>query len=180
MKDIRPEVFRAYDLRGVVDADFDPEWAERLGRAVGTYFRRKGMTAAVTGRDCRGELPGIRGPARGRDAVGRVDGPPWAWFPRRFCYFAVSTWAARPGVMVTATTTRRECNGFKVWAGESTIHTDEIAACTPSWPGEISRPAKGLASVHDILPPIWTRSPGTSAWTVRFRWWWTAATARPA
>ena len=27
-------VFRAYDIRGVMDEDFDPAWVERLGRAI--------------------------------------------------------------------------------------------------------------------------------------------------
>ena len=36
MKPVSPGVFRAYDIRGVVDVDFDPDWVELLGRAAGT------------------------------------------------------------------------------------------------------------------------------------------------
>ena len=31
-------VFRAYDIRGVVDKDFNAEWVTHLGKACGTYL----------------------------------------------------------------------------------------------------------------------------------------------
>ena len=41
MKKIDQHVFRAYDIRGIVDQDFDAEWVETLGKAVGTFFLKK-------------------------------------------------------------------------------------------------------------------------------------------
>ena len=152
MKDIRPEVFRAYDIRGVVDADFDPEWAERLGRAVGTYFRRKGMTAAVTGRDCRASSPEYEARLAAGMLSAGVDVTTVGMVPTPVLYFAVRHLGRKAGVMVTASHNPPECNGFKVWAGESTIHTDEIAALYAIMARGDFAAGKGLASVHDILP----------------------------
>ncbi|MCR4311347.1 MAG: phosphomannomutase/phosphoglucomutase [Candidatus Taylorbacteria bacterium] len=50
---VNPGIFRAYDLRGLVGKDLNAEVAEHLGKAHGTYLKRKGITELVVGRDCR-------------------------------------------------------------------------------------------------------------------------------
>lgn len=50
---VNPAIFRAYDLRGLVDKDLNSEVAEHLGMAFGTYLKRRGITELVVGRDCR-------------------------------------------------------------------------------------------------------------------------------
>jgi phosphomannomutase/phosphoglucomutase len=54
---VNPAIFRGYDLRGLVGEDLSPELAEHLGKAFGTYLKRKGITEAVVGRDCRATSP---------------------------------------------------------------------------------------------------------------------------
>jgi len=54
---VNPEIFRGYDLRGLVGTDLSPELAEHLGKAFGTYLKRHGITEAVVGRDCRATSP---------------------------------------------------------------------------------------------------------------------------
>jgi phosphomannomutase/phosphoglucomutase len=54
---VNPQIFRGYDLRGLVDKDLSPEIALHLGKAYGTYLVRKGMNTAVVGRDCRATGP---------------------------------------------------------------------------------------------------------------------------
>jgi len=36
-----PNVFREYDVRGVVDKDLNEEFVFNLGRAIGTYAAKK-------------------------------------------------------------------------------------------------------------------------------------------
>ena len=50
---INPFIFRGYDVRGEVDKDLNPEIAEYLGKAYGTFLRKRGIKKAVVGRDCR-------------------------------------------------------------------------------------------------------------------------------
>ena len=52
-------VFRAYDIRGVVDKDFNAEWVTHLGKACGTYLAGRGISSAVIGYDCRTPRPRI-------------------------------------------------------------------------------------------------------------------------
>ncbi|MDY6766204.1 MAG: hypothetical protein SVW77_02450 [Candidatus Nanohaloarchaea archaeon] len=46
-------VFNRYDIRGDYPAEIDEEFAERLGRAAGTWTERNGRGTVVVGRDTR-------------------------------------------------------------------------------------------------------------------------------
>lgn len=50
---VNPHIFRGYDIRGEVDKDLNPEIVEAIGKAHGTYLRKRGIKEAVVGRDCR-------------------------------------------------------------------------------------------------------------------------------
>ena len=55
--DINPNIFREYDIRGIVGQDLSPEVVRILGRGTGTYFRRRGQRTVAVGRDCRLSSP---------------------------------------------------------------------------------------------------------------------------
>ncbi|MCF8085933.1 MAG: phosphomannomutase/phosphoglucomutase [Desulfohalobiaceae bacterium] len=126
MGHINPDCFRAYDIRGLVDEDFDPRSVEELGRACGTYFRQLGLTRAVVGRDNRHSSTEYQASiVRGLVATG-VDAVMLPMVPTPVFYYTVSTLGCRAGVMITASHNPSEYNGFKVWAGDNTIHTDQL------------------------------------------------------
>jgi len=50
---INPNVFREYDIRGVVDEDFNEEFVFNLGRVIGTYAAQHKIKNMAIGRDCR-------------------------------------------------------------------------------------------------------------------------------
>ncbi|MBI2984953.1 MAG: phosphomannomutase/phosphoglucomutase [Candidatus Kerfeldbacteria bacterium] len=54
---VNPAIFRGYDLRGEVAKDLSEDLAKHLGKAFGTYLKRRGTTAAVVGRDSRATSP---------------------------------------------------------------------------------------------------------------------------
>ncbi len=152
MKDIRPGIFRAYDIRGVVDRDFDAEWVQRLGQALGTYFLEKGHRQAVVGHDCRHSsteyqvcmVAGLQ--ATGLDVVFLN------MVPTPVFYYAAKRLERRAGVMITASHNPPGFNGFKIWEGEATIHTSEIRRVYEIMrSGRFARGA-GLCSELDIVP----------------------------
>ena len=55
--DINPNIFREYDIRGIVDKDLTPALVETLGQGMGAYFRRQGKRQVAVGRDCRLSSP---------------------------------------------------------------------------------------------------------------------------
>lgn len=110
---INPSMFRGYDLRGVVGADLNPEIVEHIGRAHGTYMKRRGISEAVVGYDCRETSPEyadalIRGFAFtgidtvniGLNLVGTF-------------YWAQYYLKKKGGAFVTASHNPAEYNGFK-------------------------------------------------------------------
>lgn len=126
MRALAPHVFRAYDIRGFVDVDFNEEWVRLLGRACGAMFLRQGKPLAVVGFDCRKSSPGyaaalIRGITE--TGVSVID---IGMVPTPFVYFAVKRYGTGAGVMVTASHNPSEYNGFKVWCGESTLYNEGI------------------------------------------------------
>jgi phosphomannomutase/phosphoglucomutase len=152
MKPVNKEIFRAYDIRGVVDRDFDQEWVEVLGRACGTYFRAKGHSRAVVGHDCRHSSPGYQQRMIAGLTASGVDVLYLDMVATPLFYFAVKTLGYHAGVMITASHNPPEFNGFKVWEGESTIHSDEITAVYEIMAAGRFESGSGVAAHHDIVP----------------------------
>jgi len=50
---VNPHIFRGYDLRGVAGKDLTPEIMECLGKAYGTFLKRRGISEALVGYDSR-------------------------------------------------------------------------------------------------------------------------------
>lgn len=123
---INPQIYREYDIRGVVDKDLTPEIIRRLGRGFGTYMTRLGHSELVVGRDGR-----LSSKAFG-DAL--IEGlistgchiVDIGLCPTPVYYFSIFHLDKEGGVMVTGSHNPPEFNGFKVSVGKSTIFGEEI------------------------------------------------------
>lgn len=152
MKPIVPDIFRAYDIRGIVDKDFDPDWVEVFGRACGAYFLKNGYRRAVVGHDARLSSPVYQERlAKGMAETG-VDVILVGMVSTPVCYFAAKHLKVDAGVMVTASHNPPEFNGFKVIAGPSTIYGEEIQALYRMMAAGDFPTGRGIVSVHDIVP----------------------------
>ncbi len=147
-------IFRAYDIRGIVDTDLNETFVENLGRAIGTLFVQQGQTSAVLARDCRLSSPAYAAAIlRGLLSCG-VDVINLGMVPSPCMYYGVKHLQKKAGVMVTASHNPSEYNGFKVWLGEGTLFEDGIQAIRHTMESQNFHQAKqpGIASNHDILP----------------------------
>ncbi|MFV0423930.1 phosphomannomutase/phosphoglucomutase [Oleidesulfovibrio sp.] len=152
MKPVNKGVFRAYDIRGLVDIDFDEEWVRRLGQAVGTYLLRRGIPAAVTGHDCRHSSPAYHTALVAGMLSTGLDVTSVGMVPTPVLYFAVKHLNRKGGVVITASHNPPEYNGFKVWAGETTIHTTEIESIYNIMAAEDFETGSGMGCEVDIIP----------------------------
>jgi phosphomannomutase / phosphoglucomutase len=125
---MNPEVFREYDVRGVVDRDLTPDFVYLLGRAIGAYAIRHGVRTMVLGRDCRLSSDVYQ------DAVGRgvlssgIDVTDIGLAATPMLYFAIRHFGTDGGVMVTGSHNPPNFNGFKICIGPDTIYGEEIQA----------------------------------------------------
>lgn len=143
---LRPEIFRAYDIRGVVGDGLDEEAARAIGRAIGSEALARGEQQVVVGRDGRLSSPqlaaalieGLRASGRNVIDVGMV--------PTPVLYFAAKTIGTGSGVMITGSHNPGNYNGFKIMLAGDTLAGDEIQALrTRIEGGDFSAGAGALA-----------------------------------
>jgi len=126
MTEMNPEVFREYDVRGIVDKDLTPDFVYLLGRAIGTYAFRQGARKMTLGRDCRLSSETYQ------EAVGRgimtagIDTIDIGLCATPMLYFSIRHLQADGGVMVTGSHNPPDFNGFKICIGPDTIYGEEI------------------------------------------------------
>lgn len=123
---MNPEVFREYDVRGVVGQDLDDEFVYLLGRAVGSYAARRGLKKMVLGRDCRLSSESYQNAAaKGIQASG-IDVINIGLCATPMLYFAIRHFKADGGLMVTGSHNPPDFNGFKICIGPDTIYGEQI------------------------------------------------------
>jgi phosphomannomutase/phosphoglucomutase len=123
---INPQIFREYDIRGIVDQDLTPEIVRTIGRSLGTYFRGKGKTDVALGADCRLSSPAYaRAMAEGLRAAG-CDVTDLGTIPTPLLYFAGYDKEMGAGVMITGSHNPPEYNGIKMTLGHETLYGETI------------------------------------------------------
>jgi len=123
---LKKDIFRQYDIRGIVDQDLTPTSVEWLGKAIGTYYRQKGVKEVALGRDCRLSSPVFaEAISRGLESSGCqvID---LETVPTPLLYFAVYYKNIESGVMITGSHNPPEYNGFKMMIGHETLYGDQI------------------------------------------------------
>jgi len=145
-------IFKAYDIRGVIDKTLDEGIARHIGRAFGAAALAKGEKKVVIGRDGRLSGPGLTA-ALGeglRDAG--IDVIDLGMVATPMVYFATNVLDTRSGIMVTGSHNPPDYNGFKmVMAGEA-IYGDAITALHDSiaaYDGKVAD-KRGEYGTHDI------------------------------
>jgi phosphomannomutase/phosphoglucomutase len=123
---INPEVFREYDIRGIVDKDLDFDFVYDLGRSIGTYSIPLGVKTMTLGMDCRLSSPNYHEAIRrGINSTG-IDIIDVGLCATPVLYFAIRHYNADGGVMITGSHNPPEYNGFKICVGPDTIYGHDI------------------------------------------------------
>jgi phosphomannomutase/phosphoglucomutase len=123
---ISPLIFKAYDIRGIVEDELTPSVVKAIGRAIGSESVAKGERGVVVGRD--GRLSGMMlmdGLKAGLIESGChvID---VGMVPTPLVYFSTYTKGATSGVMITGSHNPPEYNGFKIMIAGETLSSNRI------------------------------------------------------
>ncbi len=122
------EIFRTYDIRGVVGRSLTPELVREIGRALGTLGRSRGAPVFAVCRD--GRLSGpqlVAALTEGLNAAG-ADVIDIGMTPTPVAYFAAHHLETRSCVAVSGSHNPPPYNGLKMVVAGDTLYGEEIQA----------------------------------------------------
>jgi len=121
-----PEIFKAYDIRGIVGKTLTPDTVERIGQAIGSECRARNQMRVVVGRDGRLSGPDlVAALARGLNSTG-CDVIDIGMVPTPVVYFATHFLGTHTGVAVTGSHNPPDYNGLKMMIGGETLSGEAI------------------------------------------------------
>ncbi len=154
------DIFKAYDIRGIVGKTLTPAIVQSIGQALGTLAQERDRDTLVVGRDGRLSGPeladalstGIRASGANVVDIGMVTTP--------MSYFAAQHLDTQCSVMVTGSHNPPDYNGLKMVVDGDTLAGDEIKALrTRIEAGEVKHGTGGLRNA-DVAPAYFDRITG--------------------
>ena len=125
-KNINPQIFREYDIRGLVDVDLTQESTELIGKSIGTYIYRNGGKTLTVGYDMRASSTPFRDSLiRGINSTG-CDVIDIGMVPTPVAYFSLHHLKPDGGVMITGSHNPSQFNGFKISNGLHSLYGESI------------------------------------------------------
>ena len=123
---IDPSIFRAYDIRGVVNRSLTTSAVKQIGRAFGSEAIQRGCNTIVVGRDGR-----LSGPALVEALIAGLtetgcDVKDIGVVPTPVLYFAAHYLDTQSGVMVTGSHNPPDYNGLKIMIDGETLSGESI------------------------------------------------------
>lgn len=159
-----PEIFKAYDIRGIVDKTLTAEAVRAIGHALGSEAVARSQKAIAVGRDGRLSGPELAGAlADGIRAAG-VDVIDVGCVPTPLTYFAAYELGTNSCVSVTGSHNPPDYNGLKMVLGGQTLFGELIQALrqriidgnlvTAAVPGKLTQANVVPAYVEKILGDV--------------------------
>ena len=149
---MNPEVFREYDIRGVVGSDLTDEFVEKLSRALGVYWKERGVRRVSLGMDARLSSPVFKEILKKGITSSGIEVIDLGMVPTPVMYFSLFRLDIGGGIEVTGSHNPVDNNGFKIALGKTTIFGPEIQKIRTIM--EEGRITTGYAQSlsHDIIP----------------------------
>lgn len=119
-------LFRAYDIRGIVDKDLSEDVAEQIGHAIGSEAVDRGCHQIVVARDGRLSGPALQAAIQRGIMRSGADVIDIGAVPTGVLYFATHHLQTGCGVMVTGSHNPPDYNGFKIVLDGETLYGESI------------------------------------------------------
>ncbi|GAA5184172.1 phosphomannomutase/phosphoglucomutase [Niveibacterium umoris] len=116
------EIFKAYDIRGIVGKTLTADVVAQIGRAIGSEARARGQTRIVVGRDGRLSGPEFAQALTTGITRAGIDVIDIGCVATPITYFAAYHLDAHSCVSITGSHNPPEYNGLKLVLGDETLH----------------------------------------------------------
>ena len=154
---INPQIFREYDIRGIVGKDLTPDTVTSIGKAIGTYIKRSGGKTLVIGKDVRTsseEFRKILSSALNSTGCDVID---IGMVPTPMTYFALHHFKADGGVMITGSHNPPEFNGFKISQGVHSLYGEKVQQLKKLIQANDFETGNGNTKQQDVIAIIWIK-----------------------
>ena len=126
MSQLPAEIFKAYDIRGIVDKSLTADVVRQIGHALGSLAAEQGQTAIAVGRDGRLSGPELAGALMDGICAAGIDAIDVGCVPTPVTYFAAYELGCNSCVSVTGSHNPPDYNGLKMVIGGTTLALDAI------------------------------------------------------
>ena len=124
--ELSSELFREYDIRGVVDQDLTEDAVRQIGQAYGSMVKRAGGTTVTCGRDGRLHSERLQNSLMDGISMAGIDVVNIGLCPTPVLYFSIFSLKSDGGIQVTGSHNPPEFNGLKMCVGKGTIFGQAI------------------------------------------------------
>ena len=138
-----PEIFKAYDIRGIVGKTLTPEAVRTIGQALGSEAAARHQRTVAVGRDGRLSGPELSTALAEGLTLAGIDVLDIGCVPTPLSYFAAYQLGTNSAVSVTGSHNPPDYNGLKMVLGGDTLYGAQIQALrTRIERGDMLRAAK--------------------------------------
>ncbi|MFZ2971318.1 MAG: phosphomannomutase/phosphoglucomutase [Ferribacterium limneticum] len=126
MSQLPAEIFKAYDIRGIVDKSLTADVVRQIGHALGSLAVEQGQKAIAVGRDGRLSGPELASALMDGICAAGCDAIDVGCVPTPVTYFAAYELGVHSCVSVTGSHNPPDYNGLKMVIGGTTLALDAI------------------------------------------------------
>ncbi len=123
---ITQDIFRAYDIRGIVETALTPDAVQQIGQAFATEARSQNQNTVVIARDGRLSSPELAQRLSQGLRAGGCDVIDIGMVPTPVLYYATHKLKTGTGIMVTGSHNPPQYNGLKMLIAGNTLYGDSI------------------------------------------------------
>ena len=152
MSQLPAEIFKAYDIRGIVNKSLTPDVVRRIGHALGSLAVEQGQKAIAVGRDGRLSGPELAGALMDGICAAGVDAIDVGCVPTPVTYFAAYELGCHSCVSVTGSHNPPDYNGLKMVIGGTTLALDAIQDLKKRAESGNLKHGQGERRSADVLP----------------------------
>lgn len=152
---VNPSIFRAYDIRGVVDKDLNEDILYQIGKGYGTFLRRQNLKTVSIGGDARLSTPAYKKAfIKGMLETG-IDVIDVGIMATPVLYFSIWKLKTDGGVMITASHNPAEYNGIKLNQGLQSVYGEQIQEILKLIQTQDFETGEGSLSTNDEIDEIY-------------------------